>query len=271
MAIAIGIDIPNAFNVIPWTSVRRALFDKGFPAYLKRILEDYLDSRSIEFLCNDGTIRRRGVEYGIPLWVFSSSVVGHLLWNISFDRVLRSRTEQGCAIVSYADDTMIIVTADTARGAACMANIQVGSVLREIEKLGLTVATEKTDAVLFTSQRRRKNMPSLEIRVGTEFVKLGSAIKYLGVIIDCNWKFSAHFSYVEQKVGKVKRALCRLMPNLGGPSDAKRRLYAMVMHSVMLYGSPVWHDVLILYKEQRLRLTENYCPQSWIGIPYVIQ
>lgn len=31
-----------------------------------------------------------------------------------------------------------------------------------------------------------------------------------------------------------------LMPNLRGPSERKRRLYAKVVHSVIMYGAPVW-------------------------------
>jgi len=36
------------------------------------------------------------------------------------------------------------------------------------------------------------------------------------------------------------RRFDRLMPNLGGPGGRRRRLYAGVVHSVMMYDAPVW-------------------------------
>lgn len=49
-------------------------------------------------------------------------------------------------------------------------------------------------------------------------------MKYLRVIIDSRWSFELHFNHVANKVSRVGRALCGLMPNLRGPGEAKRRL-----------------------------------------------
>lgn len=38
------------------------------------------------------------------------------------------------------------------------------------------------------------------------------------------------------------------MPNLRGPGESKRQLYAKVLHSVMLYAAPVWYDKFTAYK-----------------------
>ncbi|KMQ90209.1 reverse transcriptase [Lasius niger] len=39
-------------------------------------------------------------------------------------------------------------------------------------------------------------------------------------------------------------SLCRLLPNLGGPEGSVRRLYAGTVHSMLLYGAPVWAEKL---------------------------
>lgn len=41
-AIVISLDIRNAFNSIPWSVVRGSLRRKGFPNYLRRIVDSYL-------------------------------------------------------------------------------------------------------------------------------------------------------------------------------------------------------------------------------------
>jgi len=63
-------------------------------------------------------------------------------------------------------------------------------------------------------------------------------MKYLEVILDSRLKFKHHFSYIDGKVGKVIRALCRLLPNLRGSHERKRKLYAGVI-TVVIYAAPL--------------------------------
>jgi len=77
------------------------------------------------------------------------------------------------------------------------------------------------------------------IRINREVVTISSTIKYLGLLLDRNWRFLEHFNYIEEKVSRVTRALCALMPNLRGPRE-KRRLYAHVIGSIINYGAPIW-------------------------------
>jgi len=78
------------------------------------------------------------------------------------------------------------------------------------------------------------------IRVGNVDVQVKESMKYLGVIIDRTWSFREHFKYIESKSAKVTRSLSRLMPNLRGPGERKRQLYATIITSVIMYAAPVW-------------------------------
>jgi len=53
-AVAVGLDIRNAFNSIPWTTIRCALRRKNFPRYIRRIIDCYLHNRSVEFPVRGG-------------------------------------------------------------------------------------------------------------------------------------------------------------------------------------------------------------------------
>src|SRR5580765_8861383 len=86
-------------------------------------------------------------------------------------------------------------------------------------------------------------MPS-QIVINDVGINLTPSIKYLGIYIDSKWSFSDHFRYVKDKAGRVIRALNRLMPNLRGPDERQRRLYANAIMSVLLYGAPVWANEL---------------------------
>lgn len=129
-------------------------------------------------------------------------------------------------------------------------NVQISRVTRHIKGLGLKVAEVKTEATLLC-KKRPVNLPW--IRVGRENIYIRDSMKYLGVIIDRSWDFRAHLKYIEDKVAKVTRALCKLMPNLRGPGEKKRRLYAMVLTSVVMYAAPVWGRVLATSPDRVLR------------------
>jgi len=71
-------------------------------------------------------------------------------------------------------------------------------------------------------------------------------MSYLGVTIDKSLLFKKHLSKAAAKAEKVGTQLARLMPNVGGPRENRRRLLSTVVHSVLLYGAPAWADTLDL-------------------------
>lgn len=79
-------------------------------------------------------------------------------------------------------------------------------------------------------------------------------MKYLGVKLDNEWSWRPHILYAEEKANKVAQSLARLMPNLRGPGEDRRRLYTQVLHSVILYGAPVWANVLMMSPRTQIPL-----------------
>lgn len=117
-------------------------------------------------------------------------------------------------------------------------------VINHIERLGFSVAMNKTEAMVFHSNQIRDIPDSIDIEDAT--IAITNSIKYLGIMLDPKWTFMNHFKYVEDKVSGVNRALSMIMPNLRGHDEKRRRLYASVTYSVILYGAPVWGDASLL-------------------------
>jgi len=146
----------------------------------------------------------------------------------------------GCEVVCYADDTLILAAGRDWGEAKSRANEATASVVRNIRDLGLDVAPQKTEAMFFHNGLRGAP-PNEPIEVAGVPVPIGAQIKYLGLTLEgSRWKFRTHFGILVPRVAKAADSLARLLPNLGGPNGRVRRLYAKVVHSIVLYAAPVW-------------------------------
>lgn len=136
--------------------------------------------------------------------------------------------------------------------------------MRLIHELGLKISEAKTEAILFS---RRGRIGDPRIKVGVTEIIVGNSIKYLGVIMDSRLSFLPHIEYVVAKASGMQRMLGLLMPNLRGPSQARRRLYYNVIMSILLYGAPVWGEVLASpHKQRPLKRVQRLLYESSVPI-----
>lgn len=109
---------------------------------------------------------------------------------------------------------------------------------------------------------------------------MGARIKYLDLLLDGLWRFTAHFELVASRIGN---ALASLMRNLGGPNWKVRRLYINVEASVALYGAQsgpapyrlgrakrllrgAMRPVTLSVTRCNLQVTRRW--RSWLDFPY---
>lgn len=90
--ISVELDVTNAFNDIPWPAIRNGLRAKKFPNYIRRILDSYLYEKTVEYPIRGGKTGRRYISRGVP----QGSILGSLLWNITFNYVLEVRPHSKC-------------------------------------------------------------------------------------------------------------------------------------------------------------------------------
>lgn len=261
VVLAVSLDISNAFNTLPWSCIREALKYHRVPPYLRRIVGAYLEDRCVIYRGRDGAGRHQ-MSCGVP----QGSVLGPLLWNIGYDWVLRGELPSGADLTCYADDTLVTARGSSHREATLIATAAVSQVVTRIRRLGLEVALDKSEAMVFHGPRRAP-APGSHIVVSGARIAVESTMKYLGLVLDSRWEFGPHFRRLAPKLMGAAGALSTLLPNMGGPSAACRRLYVGIVRSMALYGAPVWAmdltagTLAILRKPQRamaVRVVRGY-------------
>ncbi|KAI4474937.1 hypothetical protein M0804_014602 [Polistes exclamans] len=170
------------------------------------------------------------------------SVLGPTLWNVAYDSVLRVPIPGSSRFVCSADDTVLLSLGRDLSEAIANAERDLDVLVSAIEELNLEVTSHKTEAMAFPASalRRRRNVPAPAIFVRGSRVVIGPRVKYLGVVLDSSFTFRPHFAALIPKAKGILRSLGRLLPNLHGPGEKKRRLYSSVIQSVLIYGAPVW-------------------------------
>jgi len=145
---------------------------------------------------------------------------------------------------------MVLVEGSSMPEVINRANICVAIVGGEIKRLGLGISPHKTEIVAFGAP---PGAPGV-VRVDGVLIPIGSAVRYLGLDLDAEWTFRGHFDRLLSRADRMVAASTRIMPNLGGPGGRRRQVYAGVVHSVIMYGAPVWAEVVARNRRLKQRI-----------------
>lgn len=230
LCVAVSLDVKNAFNTAPWIMIDAALRRKNVPPYLVRLIRSYLQDRHILV---GQTLLRRSTTCGVP----QGSVLGPALWNVFYDELLDMETPHGVQLVAFADDVCVLGISRSGESATTLMNPVLGAVANWMNTNGLQLAPAKTEAIVLT---RKHLFNDPELTVEGHAVPVKRTMRYLGVELDTRLLFTTHVHQASAKASESARAIGRLMPNIGGPSQSKRALLGTVANSKMLYAAAIW-------------------------------
>jgi hypothetical protein len=148
--LAIMLDVKNAFNSLPWAQILKVLKEQKIPHYLYRIVSDYLKDRQIT---------SEGVEQWMTAGVPQGSILGPLLWNLTYDEVLRlPDMPEEVETTAYADDLALTVTEKEEKDLEDTANCALALVSYWMKTKGLTLAPAKSEAIMLIGKKKTKGV-----------------------------------------------------------------------------------------------------------------
>ena len=235
IALAVFIDIQNAFNMLPASTIGRALDEYPIHSSVKKWMKNVVEERHVqtELL---GVKRWRTANRGTP----QGGVLSPIIFNMSLDGLLRSVTSEhnGIHIQAYADDVTLLVTGDKERVMKRRMQSALETVWNWGQKSGLTINPDKTEVVVFTLRKKWAMGP---LRIREAKIPISDEVKYLGITMTKTLTWNRH---IADKLVKSQRIMAQCRRVIGKSWGLNPRssmwLYKMIVRPIMAYGCLVW-------------------------------
>ncbi|KAM8707458.1 hypothetical protein ACLKA7_011527 [Drosophila subpalustris] len=231
------LDVRNAFNSVNWSDIVNTLeFRYQTPRYLMKMTRSYLSDRVLLYDTSDGS-RQLAITSGAA----QGSILGPDLWNDTYDSILEMRMPDDTHLVAFADDVAAVIVSRDTTEAQRKLNVVMVQVQAWLRDHGLKLAAEKTELLLLT----RSHIPlEVPLQVCGHPKSTQRSAKYLGLQLDCRLNYWAQIQHAAKKASRATASLARLMANIGGPTQSKRRLLLTITNTILLYGCEVWAEAL---------------------------
>lgn len=242
--LAIFLDLSKAFDTVSVPILLSKLEVIGIRGHSLKIFQSYLSNRSQIVTIDNTTSEEASVTYGVP----QGSVLGPTLFLLYINELCLLKIKN-TNIVTYADDTAVVVHGDNWIETRLCAEEALATVSDWLKTNLLTLNMEKTRFVTFSP--RNVSQPPLSFSLTVHQchsetnthdlcpkISRTNAVKYLGLKIDGTLSWQEH---INDLVGKVRK-LIFVFRKLRTSSDLHilKMVYYALAHSVITYCIVVW-------------------------------
>jgi hypothetical protein len=125
VAIITSLDCLGSFGSAWWPAILQRLREIKCPGNFYYLTQDYLKQRKAVMTLNNYSTEKN-ITRGCP----QGSCCGPWLWNIQYDTLLNLQYKQHTRVIAFADELMVIVTAESIGEAENNANIEMEKVAK---------------------------------------------------------------------------------------------------------------------------------------------
>jgi hypothetical protein len=195
MILVIGLDLSRAFDCVCHPLLLSKLKALGVDAASVELLSSYLCNRTQAVRVKSSLSQECQLTTGVP----QGSILGPLLFNLYVSDLSWSCDAN---LIRYADDTNIIVRADTFEDLRKLGERQLKEVTTWFEANGFVTNLTKTQLLLIcgSSRKKRTQREDFSITSGDTLIHPSESIKLLGVTIDQELNLKRNTKEVVKKI-----------------------------------------------------------------------
>jgi len=258
--VGLFLDFKKAFDTINHEILFEKLYKYGIRGVALDWIKDYLSLRK-QYVCYDNfTSDKRLITCGVP----QGSILGPLLFLLYINDL------PNCSNILFsllfADDTNMFLVGKNVDDLIQTMNIELDKIVKWLECNKLSLNTTKTKFMIFSSKRRHPNHHSNIIINGEDIEKV-SAIKFLGVTLNCNLSWLNHIQKTKVKVAKNIGVICKARRVLQQSTLAL--LYNTFIQPYLIYCIEVWGSAsdshilpLIRIQKKAIRIVCSVPPRT---------
>ncbi|XP_076069251.1 uncharacterized protein LOC143041313 [Oratosquilla oratoria] len=257
-AVAVFLDLEKAFELASAHAILDALVQRGVQGRLLSWIEDYLLHRRARVRFQGHLSAYRDLENGTP----QGGVLSPVLFNLLMEQLVSLPFRGGTALLSYADDLVLVVSGKTRGNRITRAQEGLDLISNKCEELGLKISAEKSKALML-----KATTPDTHLHIQGIQLAWTSSYQYLGVWVDQGLSFNTQVTYLRERTRtriNVMRAMTRTH---SGASHAVLRLYYIQAVRSLIDYSAVVLVSLSPTQQRRIECIQNQAMRTMLGAP----
>ena len=255
----VSLDLSKAFDSINHDLLLNKLQKLNLSESALLWIKSYLSKRHQKTKFEKFVSSSSEVKSGVP----QGSIIGPLLF-LTFTNDLPSAFNNKCQIMSYADDTQLVVTAEN-----------LSSLISKIEEV-INIAqtwystnsmknnTKKSEILIINAKKNLKHI-NIKVKEGNKVIKIHPkpSIEILGIQLDEKLNWSKQILSVKKKAFNSIRCIHRVNPFL--PVKLRIFLYTTLVTPIFDYADVVWgHPGEV--QMMNLQKAQNFAIKSICGM-----
>lgn len=268
ITVLVLLDMSKAFDSVNHELLLSKLYFIGIRGIMWEWFRSYLTERQQTVQLSGKDTQVLSTQCTIKSGVPQGSILGPLLFNV-FVIDLEHKINS-CSVHYYADDIQVMLSCRVSECHEAFQKISedLNSILQWTRDNGLQININKTDAIIFGSEKNRNELriSDPKLTMDNNNINFNDHVKNLGLIMDEKLNFTKQVSSMCRSAYASLRSLYHLRNHL--PKDAKVKLSDSLVLSKINYCDIVYGPSLTVENTHKIQKVQNACIRFAQYVPY---
>lgn len=252
--LAVFLDLKKAFDTVSHEILLKRLHSYGVRGAALELFSSYLKNRSQRVRVNGVLSDVVSIEFGVP----QGTVLGPILFLAYINPLCKLEVDG--AIVSFADDTVLLVAGPTWDEVQKKAEVELRKIMNWLDGNLLTLNLDKTHFICFSPTiQGQPNFGAMQVHrcrgeasCKCQMITKQSSLKYLGIIVDSFLRWDDNICKLCQRLRKTIYIFKRLREVVS--VGVMKMVYYSLVQSLISYGIVAWGGSCGCYLDPLIRV-----------------